>query len=59
MDLMQLMTYVYMLETRHDEEYSEKNPFTNEKSVGGQNHRPPGKPPNLKDVNIPRVNPRS
>ena len=38
---------------RCDEEYSEKknhqNPSTNKKSA-------PGKPPNLKDVNIPRVN---
>ena len=41
---------------RSTQKKNHQNPSTNKKSAaGGQNHPPPGKPPNLKDVNIPRV----
>ena len=51
----------YVLESRRDEEYSEKKiikirPQIKNRQGGGQNHPPLGQPPNLKDVNIPRVN---
>ena len=50
----------YVLESRRDEEYSEKKiikirPQIKNRQGGGQNHPPLGQPPNLKDVNIPRV----
>ena len=50
----------YVLESRRDEEYSEKKiikirPQT-KNLQGGKSPPPLGEPPNLKDVNIPRVN---
>ena len=42
---------------RSTQKKNHQNPSTNKKSAGGgQNHPPLGQPPNLKDVNIPRVN---
>ena len=51
----------YVLESRRDEEYSEKKiikirPQIKNRQGGGQNHPPLGALPNMKDVGIPRVN---
>ena len=50
----------YVLESRRDEEYSEKKiikirPQIKNRQGGGQNHPPLGALPNMKDVGIPRV----